>query len=61
MGVLKKNDYIKILDYYNTNIGCITEKEFIHKNDIGNEYFYGDRFKMVNIIYDICHRKEIEI
>ena len=37
------------------------KKEFIHKNDIGNEYFYGDRFKMVNIIYDICHRKEIEI
>ena len=35
------------------------KKEFIHKNDIGNEYFYGDRFKMVNIIYDICHRKEI--
>lgn len=33
------------------------KKEFIHKNDIGNEYFYGDRFKMVNIIYDICHRK----
>ena len=35
------------------------KKEFIHKNDIGNEYFYGDRFKMVNIIYDIFHRKEI--
>ena len=33
------------------------KKEFIHKNDIGNEYFYGDRFKMVNIIYDICHIK----
>ena len=33
------------------------KKEFIHKNDIGNEYFYGDPFKMVNIIYDICHRK----
>jgi len=36
------------------------KKNFIHKNDIGNEYFYGNRFKMINIIYNLLWEMNIK-
>jgi hypothetical protein len=36
------------------------KKDFIHKNDIGNEYFYGNRFKMINIIYNLLWEMNIK-
>jgi hypothetical protein len=36
------------------------KNDFIHKNDIGNEYFYGNRFKMINIIYNLLWEMNIK-